>query len=113
MAGRKIRDEKDARQCMAAAKRTGLSRAQWARQHGIDGRSLFAWGKNLEQGDKARASQKSGQNGKRRTGLLELVAQSTTTPSRYIVRCGHVAIEIDEHFDEDVLARVLKVVAAC
>lgn len=111
MAGRKIRDEQDARRCMAAAKRAGISRGEWARQNGIDGRSLFAWGKNLERGGRSGRA-KGSRPPRKRLGLVELIAEDRT-PSRYIVRHGQVAIELDEHFDEQVLVRLLKVVTAC
>ena len=47
MAGRKIRDGADARTSLAAAAESKVSRAEWARQQGIDGRSLNAWRLNL------------------------------------------------------------------
>ncbi len=37
---RKIRDEKEARRCVAAARAAG-NLGQWARAHGYDGRSLL------------------------------------------------------------------------
>jgi hypothetical protein len=47
MAGRKILDEADARACLAQAESEGLTRGQYAQEHGIDGRSLSAWYLNL------------------------------------------------------------------
>ena len=44
---RKIEDESDARRCLRAAKLSGRGSGEWARTHGIDGRSLNAWGVNL------------------------------------------------------------------
>jgi hypothetical protein len=41
--GRKIRDEADAKVCLAAARAVGGNRATWARTHGVDARSLNAW----------------------------------------------------------------------
>ena len=46
--GRKIRDETEAMACLAAVARSSLSRREWARAHGIDGRSLNSWRLNLE-----------------------------------------------------------------
>lgn len=112
MAGRKIRDEEDARQCMAAAKRAGLSRGEWARENGVDGRSLFAWGSNLERGDRSGRLNPARTTQRKRRGMVELVG-AARTPSRYVIRHGPVAIEVDEHFDEEVLARLLKVAAGC
>ncbi len=42
MAGRKIRDAADARACMHTAQTSGLTRTEWAREQGIDERSLNA-----------------------------------------------------------------------
>jgi len=40
MAGRRIINEQDARQCLAAAKSFQAGLAEWSRAHGVDGRSL-------------------------------------------------------------------------
>ena len=45
--GRKIEDEREAARCLRAAERRGLSAGDWARAHGVDGRSLHAWQMNL------------------------------------------------------------------
>jgi transposase-like protein len=105
MAKRKIRDERDARRCLAAVKESGLSRADWARQHGVDGRSLYAWARNLGRKD-TKGSQKH-------RGLVELIPGAEPAGSRYVIRCGQLALEVDEHFDEATVARLLKVIAAC
>ena len=112
MARRRIRDEGDARQCLAAVKASGLSRGQWAQRHGIDGRSLFAWAKNLEGGEGSRGMKEKGK-GKKHSGLVELVPGARRAASRYVIRCGQLAVEVDEHFDETTLGRLLKVVSAC
>jgi hypothetical protein len=44
---RKIWGERDARACVKAAKAAGLGLGAWAREHGVDGRSLHAWAVNL------------------------------------------------------------------
>lgn len=109
MAGRKIRDAADARACLRAmnAAGGGVSRARWAREHGIDGRSLSAWRINL--GRAAPALRQS------RARLVELVATpaASSTPVRYVVQCGKLAVEVDERFDEATLRRLLQVVASC
>jgi hypothetical protein len=45
--GRKVEDERDAVQCLLAAERQGVSAGDWAKAHGVDGRSLHAWQMNL------------------------------------------------------------------
>lgn len=105
MAGRRIRDEKDARACLAAAEASGLERAVWARQEGIDGRSLNMWRMNLRREDKS---------GRGAMQLLELVPSAPPPKAaRYVVRCGALAIELDDDFNQDTLYRLLQVVTAC
>ena len=110
MAGRKIRDAADAHACLNAEKVVrGRKRVEWARDHGIDGRSLNAWRINLRRQGKPAA---------RRTGsarLVELVAAPaiSSEPVRFVVRCRAMAVEVDPHFDEAALLRLLRVVASC
>ena len=115
MAGRKIRDAADARACLTAMKATrGASRGRWAREHGIDGRSLNAWQVNL--GRRAMPPARQQPARQRPARLVELVATTsaaTAAPARYVVRCGTLAIELDERFDEATLLRLLRVVASC
>lgn len=104
---RKIESAEDARLCLDAAKESGLPRAEWARAHGVDARSLNAWRLNLERADAAAAPLR----------LLELVmpetADSQPPSTEYRVRCGAFTVEVEESFDDDVLARLLRVVATC
>jgi hypothetical protein len=106
MAGRKIRDAEDARRCLDAAARERMSRTEWARMHGIDGRSLNAWRLNLERVDAA---------GESHLGDLRLVELVTRQPAQRVlkVRCGPFDVDIPPDFDEDMLGRVLAVVASC
>ena len=63
MAGRRVQDENDARECLRAVEASGLERAEWARKHGVEPRSLNAWRLNLER------------KGRRQVGgMLDLVA---------------------------------------
>lgn len=103
---RNIRGERDARRCLAAMKASGQTQREWACQHQIDGRSLYAWAKKLAPDEKANKS-------RARNGMVELIPDSRLAASRYVVRCGQLAVEVDERFDEATLRRLLKVVAAC
>ncbi len=47
MAGRKIRDHADARVALREAEASGLTRVDWAREAGVDARSLNMWRLNL------------------------------------------------------------------
>ena len=82
-AGRKITDARDARACLKALKSSGLARGEWARAHGIDGRSLHAWERNL-----ARRGQAMEQSPR----LVELVPARDSRPAvRYLV-CAYRSI---------------------
>lgn len=102
MARRKILDEAEAVQCLDAHCASGLTLAEWARRHGIDGRSLNIWRMNLARRGTAHRAPR----------LVELVA-SGGPPSRYTVRCGRLAVEVDDDFDQETLLRLLQVVASC
>lgn len=101
MPGRRIRDERDARACLDAVDASGMGRAEWARANGVEPRSLNAWRVNLTRTDRGRR------------GMLELVAATRRTSATYTVRCGAFAIDVTADFDEQVLARLLAVVAGC
>jgi hypothetical protein len=107
MAGRKIKDAVDARACMRALTAArGVSRAKWAREHGIDGRSLNAWRINLR---------RRAQPTRAPARLVELVAAPTIGAEsvRFVVRCGALVVEVDPRFDDQALLRLLRVVASC
>lgn len=48
MAGRKVLNEQDARRCLNAVNASRRELGAWAREHGVDGRSLNLWRVNLE-----------------------------------------------------------------
>lgn len=102
---RKIEDERDARACLRAARRAGLSAGAWARAHGIDGRSLNAWRVNLGLVDGGRA---------RAARLVELVrAPAGATASRYLVRVAGAEVELGDDFQEETLVRLVRALRAC
>ena len=112
MGRRKIESESDARACIAAQAASGLSPAEWARAHGIDGRSLRAWTNNLQREAKPKKHARPGQSPVR---LVELVphAPAAANPSRYLVRVGAHGVEVDERFDAATLRRLLAVLSTC
>ena len=118
MERRKIRDEADARACIAAVRASKLTVKQWARSEGVDGRSLRAWTINLGRGAN---STKPSRPRPRRTSLakplqlIELVAAPSVavTASRYVVRVGAHAVEVDDQFAEGTLRRLVGVLASC
>ncbi|HHH30269.1 MAG TPA: hypothetical protein ENK57_18270 [Polyangiaceae bacterium] len=108
MAGRRILDEVEARRCLEAARASGLQRAEWARQNGVDARSLNAWRLNL---DRARRTPRAERLQELR--LVELVPTAPKSSTGCRIRRGDFVVEVDLHFDDEVLARVLAVVARC
>jgi hypothetical protein len=104
MVRRKIIDEHDARACLEEAARNGMTAGQWAREHGIDGRSLHAWKVNL--------ARREGRTPLRLVELLPAVVPRRSSPMR--VSCGPFVVEVPADFDEDSLVRLLGVVStAC
>lgn len=108
MTVRKIRDEHDAHACLEAASSSGLSRRDWARAHGVDGRSLHAWYLKLSL---SRGEIEMGTSAR----LVELVPNAVPRASNrgFVVRKGDFEIEFGSDFDEEALGRVLRVAGAC
>ena len=112
MSKRKIRDEAEARKCLADVSASRLSLAEWARAHGVDGRSLNSWRNNLARREGARpALVEWVPSGLARS--VEPVPVQPLGPARYTIRCGELSVEVDEHFNADTLRRLLRVVASC
>lgn len=114
MEKRKIRDEADARTCLAAAKASGLARAAWCRASGVDGRSLRAWSMNLARRKTARHRiSKTGTTITKRVELVELVAAPPVLRNtlRYTVRVGKLGIEVSDDFDAGTLRRLVEALA--
>jgi transposase-like protein len=104
MVRRKLRDAQEARRCLREVAESGRSRAEWAQENGVDARSLNAWRLNLERRADARTAPR----------LVELVAApGTRSSARYTVRVGELAVEVDDGFDDEVLRRLISVVASC
>ncbi len=107
MAGRKVFNEQDARRCLTAVKASSQELGAWAREHGVDGRSLNLWRVNLERrGVRLRAGPK----------LLELVVapQPVVGPrAPFVLRIGGVGLEVCDHFDEASLRRLVGVLKSC
>lgn len=114
---RKIRDEKEARRCVAAARAAG-NLGLWARAHGYDGRSLHAWAMNLARRAPAtKAVQRAGpaRNAREEApALVELVPPPSTMPAgRLMVVLGDIRIEVGPDFDPATLRQLLEVLRAC
>ena len=103
MMRRKVRDQHDAAELLGALERSGQSLAEFCRARGLEGRSLNCWRINLQR-DTAPAP-----GGLR---LVELAA-ARPRPAVYRIVVDGIEVEVDDHFREDTLARLLAVVAAC
>ena len=117
--GRKIEDESEAQRCLSAAQRSGLSAGEWARAHGVDGRSLHAWQMNLERrsSDGPRPKRRNAKPKRVRAAhaLVELVP---ATPSaggrgRYLIEVAGARIEFGDDVSVTTLRRVLEAVRSC
>jgi hypothetical protein len=108
MAGRKIFNEQDARRCLAAAKATRGSAADWARAHGIDGRSLNAWRVNLSRRGVPRVRALAPR-------LVELVPATppVSSSARYVLRVGAVELEVGDNFNEQSVRRLVGLLKSC
>lgn len=108
MAGRRIFNEQDARRCLAAAKAARGGPAEWARAHGIDGRSLNAWRVNLSRRGVPRARALAPR-------LVELVPVSppVSSTARYVLHVGGVELEVGDDFSEVGLRRLVTLLKSC
>ena len=110
--GRKIESESEARRCIQAAKRRGESAGEWARAHGIDGRSLRAWKMNLGRRTEPRVPATKGGR-----ALVELVPTSrlVNVPGngRYVLEVAGARLEFGDDVSVATLRRVLEALGPC
>jgi hypothetical protein len=114
--GRKIEDERDAARCLRAAERKGLSAGDWARAHGVDGRSLHAWEMNLARRGttwpaKRRKVSSRPKAKLARHALVELVAAAAPVvqqAGRYALVVGSARIEFGDDASVTTLRRVIE-----
>lgn len=106
MAGRRIKSEGGALEALDCIGKSGVDMAGWCRARGVDTRSLTGWRGVLQ----ARGHQFQ------EPQFVELVArppEPTSAAGRLRVACGAFTVEVDGSFDEVLLVRLLRVVAAC
>jgi hypothetical protein len=114
MSARKIQDETEARKYIAKWRQSGLTLAAWARSAGINGRSLHAWNVNLSRGNSNTARKASKVRKTRNIKLVELIPTPTDARSaRYTLRVGQFAVDVDAHFEEVTLRRLIGVLRSC
>ena len=108
MRTRKIRDEADAKACLAAVRAAGGDRLAWSRAHGVDARSLNAWRVALER--RAASKRRAAAAPK----LIELVQSSAPrAAARYVLDVGSARVEFDDSCSADTLQRVVRALRAC
>jgi hypothetical protein len=117
--GRKIDDEREALRCLRAAERKGVSAGEWAREHGVDGRSLHAWQMNIaRRGTSAplRRKKKCAKAKPAARALVELVPAAMPAVSglgRYALVVGGARIEFGDDAAVTTLRRVLEALRSC
>lgn len=110
MAGRKVFNEQDARRCLSAVKASRRELGAWAREHGVDGRSLNLWRVNLKRRGVLRVRATAPK-------LVELVvAPAAVVVDRrapFVLRVVDVELEVGDNFDEALLRRLIGVLKSC
>lgn len=117
--GRKIENEREALRCLQAAERKGVSAGEWARAHGVDGRSLHAWQMNLgRRGTRAPAKRRKASSKATPAAhkLVELVPAGAAVPQhhgRYALVVGGARVEFGDDASVATLRRVLEGLRSC
>jgi hypothetical protein len=109
MAGQKVFNEQDARRCLSAVRASRRELGTWARENGVDGRSLNLWRLNLEGRGVLRVRAAAPK-------LVELVVAppSVVDPrAPFVLRVGGVELEVGDRFDEASLRRLVGVLKSC
>lgn len=114
-AGRKISDEDEARRFVMAAERAGQGGGEWARAHGIDGRSLHVWNMALNRRRNSAPAARRPSKRSPKQALVEIVPRApvVTTSAKYILEHNGVRVEFGDDVSADTLRRVLLVVRSC
>jgi len=106
---------------LRAAERSGLSAGEWARTHGVDGRSLHAWQMNIAR----RGTQAPVRRRKARRqpvpaahALVELVPTAWPVAQRvgavrYVLEIGGARVEFGDDVSVATLRRVLEALRLC
>ena len=115
---RKIEDETEACRCLRAAKLAGYSAGEWARAHGIDGRSLNSWKVNLARRGTTATSRRSKPKGPPPgRGLVELVPTVSSAKlaggGRYVLEIAGARVEFGDDCAVATLRRVLEALRSC
>jgi len=108
---RTVRDQEEACALLDRLADSGLKLPKFCAELGIDGRSLNCWRRNLA---RRRRPGVTSAPAPQRLRLVEILPSAPPQPAAsYRVSVGDVVIELDDHFDERTLARLLRVVGGC
>jgi hypothetical protein len=117
---RRIEEELEARRCLLAVVASGRPLAEWARENGIDGRSLNAWRVNLgrREANAAKGPPAKAPVRHARSSLVELVPSSrprmaSGSAGHYVLEVDGARVEFGDDFQDETLRRVLTVLRAC
>lgn len=109
---RKVRDQAEAREFLGRLSDSDMGLPEFCARHGIDGRSLSCWRRNLKR--RRDPDMASLTPSPQRLRLFEVLPATTARPpATYRVHVGDVVVELDDSFDEGTLARLLGVVTRC
>jgi len=117
--GRKIEDEREAVRLLRAAERSGLSAGEWARAHGVDGRSLHAWQMNISRRGvpgpirRRKTLPKSSPAAHALVELVPGVASAAPGSGRYALVVGGARVEFGDDVSVATLRRVFEVLRSC
>lgn len=117
--GRKIEDEREAVRCLRAAERQGVSAGEWARAHGVDGRSMHAWQMNLARRGttstrkRRKASPKAVPAAHALVELVPAAMPATQGVGRYALVIGGARVEFGDDASVATLRRVLEALRSC
>ncbi len=115
-APRRVRDEADARSCLASVEASGMTLYPWARANGVAVRSLGRWRERVALID-ARTQREAPRSKRVKLPEPRLVEVTVTprepAPVRDDVVVGRFRVVVGDDFAESTLARLLRVVASC
>ncbi|MEO0600012.1 MAG: hypothetical protein AAF211_01170 [Myxococcota bacterium] len=105
---RKVRDRTDAEALLEAWSSSGLSLRAFSAEQGLDGRSLNIWRVNLERQREPRNDVGLGLQ------LIELVSCKAEPPSAsYRMHVAGMVLELDDHFSEPTVQRLVRLLRSC
>ena len=120
--GRRIRDEVEAVRLLSAVERSGLSVREWARGHGVDGRSLNAWQINIaRRGTRMPVRRRKAVKQQREPAahaLVELVPAAPpvakrASAGRYVMEIAGARVEFGDDASVATLRRVIEALRSC